>query len=136
VYELEEMLDWTKTITGNGKTMSLTSPIKDKDGNERYRVREGLLNRIRLKNKTLMRDKSGTKKNDQLYVILLSDMLLFCRPQTADNASHGTMKRQSQRVNLTSQTGLSLQVDPLVFGEFTLRNVPDEDNGIGTRNID
>ena len=83
-------------------------------------VREGLLTRLRLKNRTLATEKSQGRKLEKLYLFFFSDMFIFTK-----------LFRSSP----DSPPRYIVQVKPLKPQEVAVRNVPDASNGIGAQNV-
>ena len=112
IAELETQLNWS----------IVTKPhsLADSEDTGRYLVQEGTLTRLRLKTHTLTAEKLPSRKQEQLYCFLFNDIFIF-----------------SKLISLPdiSATRFVVQVEPLMSGEYSVRNVPEATNGIGAKNV-
>jgi len=112
ITELEKQLDCS----------TIKTPINLSKSEQKGRriIREGILTRLRLKNRRLAAEKSQSRKLEKLYLVLFSDMLLITK---------------LVRSTPESPPRYLVQVRPLKYPEIAIRNVPESSNGLGAKNV-
>jgi len=111
ILEIEKQLDCSQIKT----PINLSNSVEK----NRKLIREGALTRLRLKNRGLMADKSS-RKLEKLTLFFFSDILVITKLFKSSPESH---------------TRYIVQVKPLKYSEIAVRNVPEQSNGLGAKNV-
>jgi len=117
ISELESQLNWS--------IVASSYSVADSDDTGRYLVQEGELTRLRLKTHTLTAEKKPARKLERLYCFFFNDIFLFTKQVVLPGSAEGEAE----------STKYVVQVEPLIAGEYSVRNVPEATNGIGAKNV-